>query len=202
MPDGGPWPLYASSSGIQKRIFSPSTITCTPSVQPGITPFSGNVAGSPRCHRAVEHLPVGGPARVVHLDLAVGRRLARAVPGFSTLYESPLFVFFASDGGAATSGGAVGGAVNESSSTSNTSMPCGSRVPLVGELLGDPEAALFAGDHQLHAFGPARESPGRAGTGRLAARHRAVEHPPVGGPARVVHGDRSVLPGDPCPCPP
>src|SRR5207253_10642244 len=45
MPYGARSPLYASFSGIQKRAFSPSTINCTPSVQPAMTPSSGNVAG-------------------------------------------------------------------------------------------------------------------------------------------------------------
>ena len=48
MPRGSRRPPYASSSGIQKRRFSPTTINCTPSVQPRMTPFSGNVEGWPR----------------------------------------------------------------------------------------------------------------------------------------------------------
>ena len=57
----------------------------------------------------------------------MGRRLP--VPGLITLYARPLGVFFASDGGAFTSDGAVGGDVNEINSTSNTSIPRGSRFP-------------------------------------------------------------------------
>ncbi len=43
--------------GIQKRGFSPTTISCTPSVQPLITPFSGNDAGSPRTTELSNILP-------------------------------------------------------------------------------------------------------------------------------------------------
>ena len=44
-PYGALRPWYARLSGIQKRVFSPSTISCRPSVQPLITPSSGNFAG-------------------------------------------------------------------------------------------------------------------------------------------------------------
>ena len=58
MPAGAPGlPLYASSSGIQKRRFSPTTMSCTPSVQPGMTRPSESVIGSalrPGCLGATE----------------------------------------------------------------------------------------------------------------------------------------------------
>ena len=77
-----------------------------------------------------------------------------------------------------------------SSSTSNTSIPVGVLLALVGEALGNPEARLLALDHQLHAFGPARD---HAVSGNVAGSprdDRAVEHLPVGRPAGVVHRHR------------
>ena len=59
----------------RSRRFSPATISCTPSVQPAMTRSSGNVAGLPRRDRAVEHLAVGRPARVVDRDDVVVRRM-------------------------------------------------------------------------------------------------------------------------------
>ena len=45
MPFGPlPCPLYASCSGIQNRVFSPGTMSCTPSVQPSITSVSAKLA--------------------------------------------------------------------------------------------------------------------------------------------------------------
>ena len=88
--------------------------------------------------------------------------------------------------------------MNEISSTSNTSMPFRRfALSLVGERLGNPEAALFADDHQLHAFGPARRSRGRAGRSTGLPRvTRAVEHLAVGRPAGVVDGDQVVCARD------
>ncbi len=58
MPAGAPGlPLYASSSGIQNRRFSPTTMSWMPSVQPGMTRPSVSVAGSgfrPGCSGATE----------------------------------------------------------------------------------------------------------------------------------------------------
>src|SRR5688572_6923810 len=61
------------------------------------------------------------------------------------------------------------------------------RLIAVGDLAWDPEARLFSGHHQLHALGPARDHLIQPEARRLAARHRAVEHLAVLGPARVVH---------------
>ena len=44
-------------SGIQKRRFSPTTISCTPSVQPSITASSGRPIGSPRTTELSNILP-------------------------------------------------------------------------------------------------------------------------------------------------
>ena len=41
-------PRYASCCGIQTRISCPTDMSCRASVQPGITRFSGKVAGCPR----------------------------------------------------------------------------------------------------------------------------------------------------------
>ena len=49
--------LYASSLGIQKRRFSPVTISCTPSLQPLMTLSTGNVAGSSRVTELSNILP-------------------------------------------------------------------------------------------------------------------------------------------------
>src|SRR6185437_13294668 len=57
MPYGGRLPSYASFSGIQKRAFSPSNISCSPSVHPGITPFTANDAGWPRTTELSNILP-------------------------------------------------------------------------------------------------------------------------------------------------
>ena len=47
IPAGAPGlPLYASSCGIQRRRFSPTTISCIPSVHPAMTRPSDSVAGS------------------------------------------------------------------------------------------------------------------------------------------------------------
>ena len=69
------------------------------------------------------------------------------------------------------------------SSTSNTSMPYGGLLALVGELLRDPEARFLAFDHQLHAFGPAGNDAVERERRRLAAHDRAVEQLAVGRPA-------------------
>ena len=50
-------------TGIQKRIFSPSFISCSPSVQPLMTWLSGNVAGWPRMTELSNIFPSGRPAR-------------------------------------------------------------------------------------------------------------------------------------------
>ena len=56
-----------------------------------MTLSSGNVAGCAALDRAVEHLPVGGPARVVHLDLVVRRSGAPCrCPCVSTFEARPL----------------------------------------------------------------------------------------------------------------
>ena len=52
--------------GIQKRRFSPSTISFRPSVHPGDHRFDSEGRGLAARDRAVEHLSVGGPAAVVH----------------------------------------------------------------------------------------------------------------------------------------
>ena len=47
IPAGAPGlPLYASSCGIQRRRFSPTTMSCMPSVQPGMTCDSERVIGA------------------------------------------------------------------------------------------------------------------------------------------------------------
>src|SRR5690606_36880758 len=61
------------------------------------------------------------------------------------------------------------------------------RLALVGELLRDPEAALLTDHHGLQAVGPAGDDAVQPEGDWLAARHRAVEHVAVGGPAAVVH---------------
>ena len=78
-----------------------------------------------------------------------------------------------------------------SSSTSNTSSAAGASaagVFAIGEVGGDPEAALFALDHELQAFGPAFDHAVERETGGLAAFDRAVEEFAVGGPAGIVDG--------------
>ncbi len=60
----------------------------------------------------------------------------------------------------------------------------------IGELLGNPQAALLAHDHQLQAFGPALDHLAEAEGRRLPATYRAVEHLAVRRPAAVVHGHR------------
>ena len=64
----------------EARLLAP-TISCTPSVQPGMTSSRRNVAGSPRVDRAVEHLAVGRPARVVDRHAALFGRVLRAGAG-------------------------------------------------------------------------------------------------------------------------
>jgi hypothetical protein len=49
----------------------------------------------------------------------------------------------------------------------------------VGEVAGDPEAALLADDHQLQALGPALDDVAERELRRLPALDRAVEHPAV-----------------------
>ncbi len=56
--------------------------------------------------RAVEHLAVGRPAGVVHLDLVPGMGFSVPVPFCKTLVARPVAVFTASAGAAATSAGA------------------------------------------------------------------------------------------------
>src|SRR5204863_1230471 len=50
---------YASAPGIQKRTLSPTTISCTPSVHPLITPFNGKLVGWPRCTELSNRRPSG-----------------------------------------------------------------------------------------------------------------------------------------------
>src|SRR5262245_52788799 len=65
--------------------------------------------------------------------------------------------------------------------------PCG--LVAVGELPGDPEACLFALDHELHPFGPAFDDAVQHEARRGASLNRAVEELSVGGPSAVMHGD-------------
>ena len=58
----------------------------------------------------------------------------------------------------------------------------------VSEVGGDPEAAFFAGDHELKAFGPAFDDAVERETDGFAAGDGAVEKFAVGGPAGVVDG--------------
>lgn len=62
-------------------------------------------------------------------------------------------------------------------------------VVAVGELGGDPEAALFAYDHELKAFGPAFDDPVERESCFLFPLEGAIEQFSVGGPAGVMHGD-------------
>ena len=59
----------------------------------------------------------------------------------------------------------------------------------IGEVGGDPEAALFASDHELEAFGPSFDDAVEGEADRFAARDGAVEEFAVGGPAGIVDGD-------------
>ena len=69
--------------------FSPATISCTPSPQPLMTRLTGNVlAALPRV-RAVEHLAVGRPARVVDGHEVVGLRLRSARARLQHLGRQP-----------------------------------------------------------------------------------------------------------------
>ena len=68
--------------------------------------LSGNSAGWPRSDRAVEHLAVGHPAGVVHLDLVLGVGLFGAGALLQNLAGQALALFSASAGAAATSAGA------------------------------------------------------------------------------------------------
>ncbi len=54
---GEPRSPYASSDGHTMRALPPTFIVCTASVQQGITPFSGKVAGSPRLMELSNTLP-------------------------------------------------------------------------------------------------------------------------------------------------
>src|SRR5450631_3599167 len=56
----------------------------------------------------------------------------------------------------------------------------------VSELAWDPEARLFALDHELHAFGPALDYARERELRRLTAHDRAIETLAVCRPARVV----------------
>src|SRR5262249_6758207 len=63
----------------------------------------------------------------------------------------------------------------------------------VGQLLGNPEAALLTDDHELQALRPALDDAAQRQPGRVVAGLRRVEHPSVGGPAGVAHGDGVLL---------
>src|SRR4051812_48790484 len=59
-------------------------------------------------------------------------------------------------------------------------------LPLVREVLRDPEATLLTDDHELHALGPAGDHAVEAELGGAARRQRRVEHLAVGLPADVA----------------
>ena len=62
------------------------------------------------------------------------------------------------------------------------------RVVSVGEFGGDPEATLFAHDHELKSFGPAFDHAVQRETGFLVPFVGAIKQFSVGGPTGVVHG--------------
>src|SRR6478672_8622282 len=64
------------------------------------------------------------------------------------------------------------------------------RLPVVGELAGNPEAAGLAFHHELDAFAPAGDDPVEGKGDRSAADDRGVEHLAVSRPAGVVDLDR------------
>ena len=173
IPRGAPaLPSYASRCGIQKRVFSPSTISCTPSVQPGITSSRPNVAGCVADDGAVEHLAVGRPARVVHGDVAGRSRMVRAGARLQHLVGE-------ARGGSLGVGRRCGDVGRRDGRRRRRSRAARCRrracpwaigLALIRELLRDPQAALFADDHQLHAFAPALDHLVDAERVRLAAR--------------------------------
>lgn len=61
-------------------------------------------------------------------------------------------------------------------------------VVAVGEFGGDPEATLFAHDHELKSFGPAWDHAVEGETGFLVPLVGAIEQFSVGGPTGIVHG--------------
>ena len=77
------------------------------------------------------------------------------MPFCVTLLARPSFVFSASAGAAATSARRLRAGRDVEQLDVEDEHPRGrTRLALVRELLGDPEAALLADDHQLDALGP------------------------------------------------
>ena len=90
--------------------------------------------------RAVEHLPVRRPARVVDLHVVARRGMVVPVPGASTFVARPDAVFSASAGGAATSGGA---GIGSGFSAMGTGSDTGS---------ADADGACLSSDFLMHAL--------------------------------------------------
>src|SRR6185437_2889136 len=57
-PPGVPRGPYARSGGIKSCHLDPTGISCSASVQPLITPVTGNVAGSPRLYELSNSVPL------------------------------------------------------------------------------------------------------------------------------------------------
>src|ERR1051326_8519016 len=57
-PPGVPRGPYARSGGMKSCHFEPTGINCRASVQPLITPVTGNVAGSPRLYELSNSVPL------------------------------------------------------------------------------------------------------------------------------------------------
>src|SRR5882762_9306397 len=57
-PPGVPRGPYARSDGMKSCHFEPTGISCSASVQPLITPVTGNVAGSPRLYELSNSVPL------------------------------------------------------------------------------------------------------------------------------------------------
>lgn len=64
------------------------------------------------------------------------------------------------------------------------------RIFTIGELGRDPEAALFALHHELHALGPTGNHLRETKRGGLTPHDRAVKELAVGGPTAVVDSDK------------
>src|SRR5262249_40296170 len=136
---------------------------------------------------AVEHLAVGRPSRVVH-DHAAGRT---RVPAADTLFQH--FV-----GEAARGLLRVGRRrlyirrrmarhINQLDVEDEHAFRFA--LALVGERLGNPEAALLAADHHLQPFTEPADDAVHTEGGRLAFADGAVEHRAVSLPAGVLDDD-------------